>query len=138
MHRRGHRGRNPAPAARRNHRNGTLRTKTVDHSAADHPGPSDDQHHASAVLDAATARFATDGFVATTIRRVAADAGVDVSPVMQFFRSKDELFAAVMYVPASPLNGSARLSGARTSIAGSASSAPTSTLGRAPPPIPNH
>lgn len=56
-----------------------------------------------AVLDAARARFAADGFGATTIRRVAADAGVDVSQVMQFFRSKDELFAAVMSVPASAL-----------------------------------
>lgn len=56
-----------------------------------------------AVLDTARARFAADGFGATTIRRVAADAGVDVSQVMQFFRSKDELFAAVMSVPASAL-----------------------------------
>ena len=35
---------------------------------------------------AARARFASDGFAATTIRRVAADAGVDPSQVMQFFR----------------------------------------------------
>lgn len=56
-----------------------------------------------AVLDAARTRFATDGFTATTIRRVAADAGVDASQVMQFFRSKDELFAAVMSVPADAL-----------------------------------
>lgn len=56
-----------------------------------------------AVLDAARARFASDGFASTTIRRVAADAGVDGSQVMQFFRSKDELFAAVMAVPASAL-----------------------------------
>jgi AcrR family transcriptional regulator len=55
------------------------------------------------VLDAARARFARDGFAATTIRGVAADAGVDASQVMQFFRSKDELFAAVMAVPASAL-----------------------------------
>ncbi|HEY0238469.1 MAG TPA: TetR family transcriptional regulator [Friedmanniella sp.] len=55
------------------------------------------------VLDAARARFASDGFAATTIRRVAADAGVDPSQVMQFFGSKDELFAAVMEVPASAL-----------------------------------
>jgi AcrR family transcriptional regulator len=55
------------------------------------------------VLDAARARFASDGFSATTIRRVAADAGVDVSMVMQFFRSKDELFAAVMDIPESAL-----------------------------------
>lgn len=55
------------------------------------------------MLDAARARFASDGFTATTIRRVAADAEVDVSQVMQFFGSKEELFAAVMAVPASAL-----------------------------------
>ncbi len=55
------------------------------------------------VLKAARARFASDGFNATTIRRVAADAGVDPSQVMQFFRSKDELFAGVMEVPISAL-----------------------------------
>lgn len=37
------------------------------------------------------------------MRRVAADASVDVSMVMQFFRSKDELFAAVMNIPESAL-----------------------------------
>ncbi|WP_431277837.1 TetR family transcriptional regulator [Leifsonia poae] len=55
------------------------------------------------VLDAARARFAADGFAATTIRRVASDAGVDASQVMQFFGSKEELFAAVMAVPPSAL-----------------------------------
>lgn len=64
------------------------------------PGPNSTRQ---AVLDAARARFASDGFAATTIRLVAADAQVDVSQVMQFFRSKDELFAAVMAVPASAL-----------------------------------
>ncbi|NEA43833.1 TetR family transcriptional regulator [Streptomyces sp. SID11385] len=56
-----------------------------------------------AILDAARARFAADGFTATTIRRVAADAGVDASLVMQYFQSKNELFAAVMSVPVSAL-----------------------------------
>jgi AcrR family transcriptional regulator len=51
-----------------------------------------------AILDAARTRFASDGFTATTIRRVAADAGVDAALVMQFFRSKNELFAAVMSI----------------------------------------
>ena len=51
------------------------------------------------VLEAARRRFAADGFTATTIRAIAADANVDASQVMQFFRSKDELFAAVMSVP---------------------------------------
>lgn len=62
-----------------------------------------------AILDAARARFARDGYVATTIRQVAADAGVDAALVMQFFRSKDELFAAVMSVSPDTL---ARLAGA--------------------------
>lgn len=64
------------------------------------PGPNSTRQ---AVLDAARARFASDGFAATTIRVVATDAGVDVSQVMQFFRSKDELFAAVVAVPRSAL-----------------------------------
>ncbi|MCX5535800.1 TetR family transcriptional regulator [Streptomyces sp. NBC_00006] len=72
------------PAARRGRRPGTNTTR-------------------QAILAAARARFAADGFTATTIRRVAADAGVDASLVMQFFRSKNELFAAVMSVPAEAL-----------------------------------
>lgn len=51
-----------------------------------------------AILDSARARFAADGFAATTIRRVAADAGVNPSLVIQFFTSKEELFAAVMSI----------------------------------------
>jgi AcrR family transcriptional regulator len=49
-----------------------------------------------AILDAARARFAKDGFTRSTIRGIAGDAGVDASLVMQYFGSKDELFAAVM------------------------------------------
>ncbi|MGX6605298.1 TetR/AcrR family transcriptional regulator [Micromonosporaceae bacterium Da 78-11] len=60
------------------------------------PGQSDTRQ---AVLDAARARFASDGFTATTIRKIAADAGVDAALVMQFYKSKDELFGAVMSVP---------------------------------------
>jgi hypothetical protein len=51
-----------------------------------------------AILEAARARFAADGYGGTTIRRVAADAGVDPSLVMQFFRSKELLFGAVMSI----------------------------------------
>ena len=69
----------PASVARRGRRPGTSTTR-------------------QAILDAARARFACDGFAATTIRRVAADAGVDASLVMQFFGSKEELFAAVMSI----------------------------------------
>lgn len=55
------------------------------------------------VLEAARARFAADGFASTTIRGVAGDAGVDPSQVMQFFGSKEGLFAAVMEIPDSAL-----------------------------------
>lgn len=75
---------NPIPTVRRGRR----------------PGPGNSRQ---AVLDAARARFASEGFTGATIRGIATDAGVDVSQVMQFFRSKDELFAAVMAVPASAL-----------------------------------
>lgn len=68
------------------------------------PGrPSGSGSSRQTVLDAARARFASDGFAATTVRRIAADAGVDVSMVMQFFRSKDELFAAAISIPPSAL-----------------------------------
>lgn len=73
-----------APKQRRGRRPGTSNTR-------------------QAVLEAARTRFAVDGFDGTTIRAVAADANVDASQVMQFFRSKDELFAAVMAVPQSAL-----------------------------------
>jgi AcrR family transcriptional regulator len=50
------------------------------------------------ILDAARARFATEGYGGTTIRRVAADAGVDPALVMQYFGSKELLFGAVMSI----------------------------------------
>ena len=50
------------------------------------------------ILDAARSRFARDGFATSTIRAIAADAGVDASLVMQYFGSKDELFATVMNI----------------------------------------
>jgi len=55
------------------------------------------------VLNAARARFASSGFAGTTIRLIAADANVDVAQVMQFFGSKNDLFAAVMAIPKSAI-----------------------------------
>ncbi|MDB5535173.1 MAG: TetR family transcriptional regulator [Devosia sp.] len=49
-----------------------------------------------AVLEAARSRFSQDGYAAATIRKIAADAGVDASLVIQFYGSKDALFAAAM------------------------------------------
>jgi len=48
------------------------------------------------IVDAARARFARDGYEATTIRGVASDAGVDPSLVMQFFGSKEGLFVSMI------------------------------------------
>lgn len=60
------------------------------------PGPSGATRQT--ILDAARARFAADGYGGTTIRRVAADAGVDPALVMQYFGSKELLFGAVMSI----------------------------------------
>ena len=46
------------------------------------------------ILAAARERFGTAGFQATTIRGIAADAGVDPAMVMRYYGSKDKLFAA--------------------------------------------
>lgn len=56
-----------------------------------------------AILEAARARFARDGFTATTVRKIAVDAGVDAALVIRFFGSKDALFAAALSIPASAL-----------------------------------
>jgi AcrR family transcriptional regulator len=46
------------------------------------------------ILAAARERFRATGYQATTIRAVAADAGIDPSMVMRYFGNKDQLFAA--------------------------------------------
>jgi AcrR family transcriptional regulator len=56
------------------------------------------------VLAAASARFARDGYAGATIRKIATDAGVDASLVMQLFGSKERLFAAVMSITPTALN----------------------------------
>jgi AcrR family transcriptional regulator len=56
----------------------------------------------AAILAAARSRFADAGFGGTTIRGVAADAGVDPALVHHYFGSKDELFLAAMELPVDP------------------------------------
>ncbi len=51
-----------------------------------------------AILDAARACFAKNGFAGATIRKIADQAGVDAALVMQFFGTKQELFGAVMSI----------------------------------------
>jgi AcrR family transcriptional regulator len=55
-----------------------------------------------AILDAARARFAEQGYAKTTIRQVAADAGVDAALVHYFFGTKDGLYGAALALPVSP------------------------------------
>ena len=54
------------------------------------------------ILEAARGRFADHGFAGTTIRAVAADAGVDPALVHHFYGSKDDLFAAAVALPINP------------------------------------
>ena len=56
----------------------------------------------AAILDAARSRFAAGGFRATTIRAVAADAGVDAALVHHYFGTKDDLFLAALQLPVDP------------------------------------
>jgi AcrR family transcriptional regulator len=65
-------------------------------TSAETPLPRDERRRRteSTILEAARELFAADGFERTTIRGVAARAGVDPALVMQHFGSKEGLFAA--------------------------------------------
>lgn len=52
----------------------------------------------AAILRAARAHFARHGYECTTIRAVAADAGIDASMVMRYFGSKEKLFDAALTI----------------------------------------
>ena len=60
------------------------------------PGPSSTRED---ILRAARRRFAEDGYDRATFRRIAADAGVDPALVVQFFGSKQQLFAVATVPP---------------------------------------
>ena len=61
------------------------------------PRPRRSERTRDAILRAARIRFADTGYNGTTIRAVAADAGIDPSMVMRYFGSKDGLFAAATH-----------------------------------------
>ena len=56
----------------------------------------------AAILDSARGLFAAHGFGGTTIRAVAAGAGVDAALVHHYFGTKDELFLAALAMPVDP------------------------------------
>lgn len=55
-----------------------------------------------AVLDAAKLLFASKGFAKTTMKGVAATAGVAPDVVKRYYKDKDRLFAAAMRLPFDP------------------------------------
>ncbi|MDI2036998.1 TetR/AcrR family transcriptional regulator [Paenarthrobacter nitroguajacolicus] len=59
-------------------------------------------HSREAILAAARALFAEQGFDGTSLRQVAREASVDPGMVHHFFKGKDELFAASVALPADP------------------------------------
>jgi AcrR family transcriptional regulator len=56
----------------------------------------------SAILAAAREQFASAGFAGTTIRAIAAGAGVDTALVHHYFGTKDDLFVAALELPVDP------------------------------------
>lgn len=48
------------------------------------------------VLESAKAAFARDGFAGTNVNRVAAAAGISVGALYKYFRTKDDLFLAII------------------------------------------
>jgi len=56
----------------------------------------------AAILAAARERFAALGFARTSVRAIAAEAGVDPALVHHYFGTKDELFLAALELPVDP------------------------------------
>ena len=77
------------------------------HPAAAHPDPLGvggprSEGTRRTILDAARGLFAARGYEQTTIRAVAAQAGIDASMVMRYFGSKAGLFAAAATIDLDP------------------------------------
>ncbi|OMC06141.1 TetR family transcriptional regulator [Mycobacterium sp. NS-7484] len=63
-------------------------------------GPSDKRER---ILAGARELFARNGFDKTSIRAIAAEAGVDAALVHHYFGTKTELFAAAIHIPIDPM-----------------------------------
>lgn len=72
----------------------SLNTRLILNMRSTAPGPHTAPQMAARILDAAIAAFAADGFTSTTVRRIAADAGVSPGLVMHHFGNKEDLRAA--------------------------------------------
>jgi AcrR family transcriptional regulator len=74
------------------------------------------------ILASARELFARNGIANTSIRAIAAAAGVDSALVHHYFGTKEKLFAAVVHIPIDPMD-----------IVGALSQLPVEDLGRAIP-----
>jgi AcrR family transcriptional regulator len=96
-------------------------------------GPRAEQRRRSEarILDAASRVFVADGYERTTIRAVAAAAGVDAGLVMHYFGSKQELYRRVIDAAPEPEIGGTPAEAAEQILAGLAgrlASAPVASL----------
>jgi len=66
------------------------------------PGTSDTRER---ILASARELFARNGIDKTSIRAIAADAGVDAALVHHYFGTKTQLFAAAIHIPIDPITG---------------------------------
>ena len=67
------------------------------------PPAGDAADRRTAILDAARAQFAAQGFGGTSMRAIARDAGVDVSLISHYFGDKAGLLVATMELPVNPI-----------------------------------
>ena len=88
-----------------------MRSGAADPAASDDAGRSrptgrrrGDSGTRQAIMDAAADQFAASGFKATTIRGIAAAAGVDPALIRHYYGSKGELFAAALRFPPEALS----------------------------------
>jgi len=79
------------------------------------PGPSDTRGQ---IVAAAARCFAAAGYDATSVRRVAADAGVDPALVRRFFGGKEQLFTEVASALIDPARALAAVTGGSPGAAG--------------------
>ncbi|MGA8987979.1 TetR family transcriptional regulator [Aeromicrobium sp.] len=66
------------------------------------PASTDKIDRRTAILDHARAQFAERGFVGTSLRSIAREAGVDVSLISHYFGDKSGLLVATMELPVNP------------------------------------
>jgi AcrR family transcriptional regulator len=72
------------------------------------------------ILEVARRRFAAGGYAATSVRAIAAEAGVDPAAVLHFFGSKAGLFAAAVGWPFDPARAERELAAAASGGLGAA------------------